>query len=249
WLMECLHENLITPQELGVDTKPVFEPRGFNLVEDSMHNARLGLALIDRMIGKDRTIDLMEGPRKFGRHLARKKGRAVLDLFVYCAFARHGWIVPNQYWTSGVLSPMGIMGKYYNDYGRKFIEPRQLGRINAIRMEKELMLDNLGICRFHRAWAEDMAPDIVDKLFGNKDSFLKSVKMTANRINSRNASVFWEPQRNIDFVFTFLKKCRETDSSPELQHWENRFESDKKQASLDFWYEIHKGVHETLREF
>lgn len=249
WLMECLHENLIAPEELGVDTKPIFEPEGFNIVESSMHNARLGLALIDRMIGPDRTIDLMEGPRKFGRHLARKKGRAVLDLFVYCAFARHGWIVPNQYWTAGVLSPMGIMGKYYNDYGRKFIEPRKLGQLNALRMEKELMLDNLGICRFHRAWAEEMIPDIVDKLFGNKEGFLKAVKMAASRINSRNSSVFWEPKRNITFLASFLKKSALSDKSPELEFWLNKFEADEKQASIDFWYEIHKGVHETLLEF
>jgi glyceraldehyde-3-phosphate dehydrogenase (ferredoxin) len=35
----------------------------------------------------------------------------------------------------------------------------------------------------------------------------------------------------------------------ELEQWLQRFEDDKKSAALDFWYEIHKGIHETLSEF
>lgn len=250
WLMECLHENLLSPNDLGVETMPVFDMENFNLEADSMHNARLGMALMDQMTTEKGKINLKEGARKFARHIARDYGKKVLDLFMYNSFARHGWMVPNQYWTPGVLSPMGIMGKYYNDYGRNFLNPRELGRQNARRMLKELMLDNLGICRFHRAWAEDLMPDIIGQLFGNKEKFLRAIELTASRINSRNASVFWESARNIDFVHTFLKKLAIMDSNnPDLNYWLGRFEADKEQAALDFWYEIHKGVHETLKEF
>ncbi len=31
-------------------------------------------------------------------------------------------------------------------------------------------MDNMGMCRFHREWAEEMLPDIVDHLFGKKGS-------------------------------------------------------------------------------
>ncbi len=176
--------------------------------------------------------------------------KEIMDKFVYTAFARQGWMVPNQYWTPGVLSPMGIMGKYYNDYGRAFFSPRELGRISATRMKKELILDNLGICRFHRAWAEDIMPDIVQKLFGDKEGFLKSIDLAASRINSRNSSVFWESERNIDYVFTFLKLKQKTEkNNSELDYWVKRFEENKHEAAYDFWYEIHKGVHELLREF
>lgn len=250
WLMECLHEGHIKPEELGVDQKPVFAPEGFDVVNDSMHNAHLGIALMEQMVREDGLINFSEGARKFARQLARKKGKKVLDLFMYNAFARHGWMVPNQYWTPGVLSPMGIMGKYYNDYGKQFLDPRELGRQNARRMLKELMIDNLGICRFHRAWAEDLMPDIIGQLFGKKEQFLRAVELTASRINSRNASIFWEPDRNIDFVHTFLKKKKESEKDNEqLNYWLGRFEHDREQAALEFWYEIHKGVHETLREF
>jgi glyceraldehyde-3-phosphate dehydrogenase (ferredoxin) len=175
----------------------------------------------------------------------------ILDRFVYVAFARQGWIVPNQYWSPGVLSPMAIMGKYYMNYGKEFIAPRELGRENAHRLVKELMMDNLGICRFHRAWAEDIMPEVIGELFGQKDNFLKSLKLTATRINSRNASSFWENERSIDFIYMFLKKkhIEDGDNNPDLIIWLQKFEQNKKEAALDFWYEIHKGIHETLKEF
>ena len=64
-------------------------------------------------------------------------------------------MVPNQYWTPGALSPMVIMGKYYMHYGNEFIPPRELGRHNAKRFKQELILDNLGMCRFHRGWGRN----------------------------------------------------------------------------------------------
>jgi glyceraldehyde-3-phosphate dehydrogenase (ferredoxin) len=250
WLMDCMVDDLIKPEELGLKEKPRWEMENFKLEEDSMHNAQIAMDLLDEIAKEDSRINLMEGARKYARNLARKKGIEVLNRFVYNAFARHGWMVPNQYWTPGVLSPMGIMGKYYNDYGKEFISPRELGKRNAERMVKELMLDNTGICRFHRAWAEDIMPDIIDKLFGQKEKFLRSVSLTASRINSRNAGIFWESKRNIEYVHTFLKKkTLAGDKSPELKLWLGKFNENAKTAALDFWYEIHKGVHETLREF
>lgn len=251
WLMDCLDHGLIKPSELGVDSVPNWQMKNFDVVKDSMHNAELGLALIDQMIKSGGKIPLQFGARKFARRLAREKGKKVLDLFVYNAFARQGWIVPNQYWTPGAYSPMAIMGKYYMNYGRNFIPPRELGRENARRMLKELMLDNLGICRFHRAWAESLIPDIMENIFGCRESFLNSINMTASRITSRNASVFWESGRTRDIVSTFLKnkKTVDGDTNDELNQWINHFEKDEYAAAYEFWYEIHKGIHETLQEF
>jgi glyceraldehyde-3-phosphate dehydrogenase (ferredoxin) len=251
WLMECLHERYLTPDELGVSALPVFTRNGFNLVADSMHNAELGVALLHEIVKPDSRIPLKFGPRKFARRLAREKGKRVMDCFVYNAFARQGWMVPNQYWTPGVLSPMAIMGKYYMYYGKDFLPPYQLGQENAKRMLKELMLDNLGFCRFHRAWAEDIMPDIIEKLFGYKDVFLRSLSLTASRINSRNASIFWEPERNIDILLSFLKRKKKVDGvrNNQLEYWLKEFTDNKHKAALDFWYEMHKGIHESFREF
>jgi glyceraldehyde-3-phosphate dehydrogenase (ferredoxin) len=251
WLMDCLDEGLMSPSELGVDQLPRWNMADFDLVKDSMHNAELGMAMLDQMAQPGGKIPLQFGARKFARRLAREKGKAVLDRFVYNAFARQGWMVPNQYWTPGAFAPMAIVGKYYMHYGRGFLSPRELGRENARRMICELMLDDLGICRFHRAWAELLIPDIMENIFGCKDAFLQAVTLTASRITSRNASVFWESQRNMDMVFTFLKNKKDLDGvhHDELNHWIDFFERDKHAAAYEFWYEMHKGIHEMLREF
>ena len=251
WLMECLSEKLLTPAELGIKGYPVFSHKDFNVVSDSMHNAKIGIMILDGIIEKRGILNFEDGARKLARRLAREKGQKILDTFIYSAFARKGWMVPNQYWTPGVLSPMAIMGKYYMYYGKDFIKPRHLGRKNADRMKKELILDNLGMCRFHRAWAEDMLPEIMDFLFGLKNQFLENISMTASRINSRNSSIFWESERNIDFVFKFLTRKREVEENndPDLCRWIDCFMKDKKEAALNYWYEIHKGIQESLREW
>jgi glyceraldehyde-3-phosphate dehydrogenase (ferredoxin) len=250
WLMDCMDSGLIKPDQLGLTSKPVFNPEGFDVVNDSMHNADIGIAMIDEILKENSKIDLHLGARKIARAWAKGCSHEIMDKFVYTAFARQGWMVPNQYWTPGVLAPMGIMGKYYNDYGREFISPRKLGQNCASRMKKEFVLDNLGICRFHRAWAEDIMPDVVEKLFGNKEGFLEAIDLAASRINSRNSSVFWESERNMDYVVEFLKKKQITEKdNEELNDWIKRFEQDKHSAAYDFWYEIHKGIHESLREF
>jgi glyceraldehyde-3-phosphate dehydrogenase (ferredoxin) len=249
WMMECLHEGVLSPSDVGVEASPVFTPDAFRVVDDSMHNAQLGVAMLDAIVAK--RFDLENGPRRRARRLARVKGRKVLDLFVHTAFARKGWMVPNQYWTPGALAPMPIMGKYYMYYGPDFLAPRQLGRLNAERMVQELMLDNLGICRFHRGWAEEMGAEIVQSLYGLGGEFVEKARMTASRINSRNASIFWEAGRNADFVYAFLKRHRDLGgaSRPGLDEWVARFEADRREAALDFWYEMHKGAHESLLEF
>lgn len=253
WLMEALDEGHFTPEELGVSTKPKFNPTGFDVVNDSMHNANLGIELLDSIYKQRGILDISEGARKFARKVVKLKGKKAIDGFVYVANGRKGWMVPNQYWTPGALSPMAIMGKYYMYYGADFVPPRTLGKMNAERLKKELILDNIGLCRFHRGWGEEMIPEIVESLYGEGmgNEFLQKINATAARINSRNASVFWETERTVDYLYTFLQRTKnvEKDDREELQYWLDFFEKDRKEAALQFWYEIHKGIHESLTEF
>ncbi len=251
WLMECLDQGLIDPAEVGVAGKPVFSASGFSLESDSMHNAEIGVQLLDSIVQKRGRLDLSEGARKLARRWAREKGKQVLDPLLFIAYARKGWMIPNQYWTPGAISPMPIMGKYYMYYGNDFVPPRSLGRINAERFRNVLVMDNLGMCRFHRLWAEEMIPEVVGTLFGMKDQYLHSIAVTASRINSRNSSIFWESERNADLVHLFLRRKQEVEGSsrPELLEWLDKFHKDKDGAALEFWYEMHKGIHESLREF
>lgn len=251
WLMECVNDDMLTLEEVGISRKPKFDIQDFDVIKDSQENAEIGIEILDAIILKKGLLDFQEGARKFGRRLSRKKGKQILDKFVYIAFARKGWIVPNQYWTPGVLSPMAIMGKYYMYYGNEFFRPRDLGRLAAERFMAELVMDNLGICRFHRGWAEEMLPEIMAKIYDLKDEFMQSISMTASRINSRNSSVFWESERDFDFVIKFLERKIEIekDEDPNLKNWLQKFQNDKFEAGLEFWYEIHKGIQESLKEF
>lgn len=146
---------------------------------------------------------------------------------------------------------MPIMGKYYMYYGYDFLPPRELGRKNAHRMIKELMIDNTGFCRFHRLWAEDMIPEIINSLYGKHKEFLTNLDMTASRINSRNVSIYWESTRHIDFVTTYLKRLHEVEkvNDKELLYWISQFEQNPYEAAYNYWFEIAKGVHESLRKF
>jgi glyceraldehyde-3-phosphate dehydrogenase (ferredoxin) len=250
WLMECLDAGLMKPDECGVSRNPVFTTTDFRLETDSMTNAQIGVELLDSIVHNRGIINLRFGARKYARTIAKERGRDILDRFVFISNARTGWTVPNQYWTPGVLSPMPIMGKYYMHYGMEFLPPRELGKKNATRMIKELAMDNTGFCRFHRGWAEEMIPELVGAVFGVTDGFNERVRDTAVRINSRNAAVFWESKRNIDFLETFLirKKDVDSDTSPELAGWIDKFKKDRTEAAFEFWYEIRKGIDETLRE-
>ncbi|MCX7679976.1 MAG: aldehyde ferredoxin oxidoreductase [Spirochaetes bacterium] len=250
WLMECLADGVLTPKECSVTRTPVFDCEGFRIETDSMINAQIGTELIDSIIHCRGILNLQHGARKFARMLAKERGKHIIDRFLFISNARNGWTVPNQYWTPGVLSPMPIMGKYYMHYGTDFLPPRELGRKNAERMVKELLMDNAGFCRFHRQWAEEMIPELIHAVFNVKEGFTERVRDTAIRINSRNAAIFWESSRNIDFVETFLIRKKEIaqDSSPELASWIDKFKKNRTEAAFEFWYEIRKGIDESLRE-
>jgi glyceraldehyde-3-phosphate dehydrogenase (ferredoxin) len=250
WLMDLLDEGVLTREELGVSRLPRWNRENFDPVADSLHNAELGCELLDAIIERRGILDFHEGVRKWSHLQSRAKGTALHDRLVYTAFSRGGWMVPNQYWSAGVLAPMAIMGKYYMVYGNEFIPPRELGRRCAERLKGELILDNLGVCRFHRGWAEELLPEVLGTLYGRRDEFLTATTLLAGRLHSRNAPVFWESVRTVDFVHTFLQRHHEVehDHHPELAIWLEKFDRNKGEAARDFWYEILKGIDESLVE-
>jgi len=250
WLMDLLDTGTLTPEDLGVTEVPRWDLERFRVVEDSQHNAELGIALIESILSRRGIVDFREGIRKWSRIHSAGRGVNLHDSMVYIAFGRRGWMAPNQYWVAGALAPMTIMGKYYMVYSNDFLPPRELGQKSAGRMKAELILDNLGICRFHRGWAEEMLPEVMGEIYGCRDQFLRAISVLAGRLNSHNCPVFWESERDIDYVHTFLKRKREVDKDehPELTRWLEKFAADKVEAAKDFWYEMLKGINESLDE-
>lgn len=248
WFMECLADGVLSPKELGVTERPVFTGEGFAAETDSAHNADLGIALLDAIVQRKGRVDLSNGARLLAHNLSRDTGREVLDRFVFTANARHGWMVPNQYLTPGVLSPMPIMGKYYNYYGDDYLPPRGLGRMNVQHMKSELILDNSGFCRFHRGWADEMVPEIIEHVFGQGQPFKDATARTARLIQSRSAATFWESERNVDYVHAALVRQHEVGGhgGEDIEGWLDAFGRNKNEAAFDYWCEIQKGVQEAF---
>jgi glyceraldehyde-3-phosphate dehydrogenase (ferredoxin) len=98
--------------------------------------------------------------------------------------------------------------------------------------------------------AEEMIPQIIESLYGMKAQYLENNAITASRINSRNSSIFWESERNIDFIYTFLKRKQEVEKNndTELLRWIDYFEKDR-QKQPELLVRMHKGIQESLREF
>lgn len=117
--------------------------------------------------------------------------------------------------------------------------------------EKELLLDNLGICRFHRGGPKSSSPRSWGTCTTAGERFLRAIDVLASRLHSRNSPIFWESERNIDFLHTFLKRKKEIDRDghPELSAWLDKFCRDRVEAAREFWYETLKGIDESLREF
>ncbi|MDP3178487.1 MAG: hypothetical protein Q8M76_11335, partial [Spirochaetaceae bacterium] len=88
-------------------------------------------------------------------------------------------------------------------------------------------------------------------VYGMKDEYLAAVATAASRINSRNAAVYWESEKDIEFVKSYLRRRRDIDGDahPELSKWIAAFEADPREAALDFWFETRKGIDESLRDF
>jgi len=255
WLMDLLDRGELSPEDLGVTRIPRWTDgpgqAAFDATADSAHNAELVMELIGSILDKRGILDLSEGPRKWARRIRKERGTRILDRFVYTANGRKGWMVPNQYWTPGVLAPMAIMGKYYMHYGTEFLPPRELGKACAERLEKELRMDNAGLCRFHRAWGEEMMAEAISSVYGLKEEYLSAVSVAASRINSRNAAVYWESAADLELVSSFLRRRRdvEGDTNPELAKWIAAFEADPAEAALSYWFEMRKGIDENLRDF
>jgi glyceraldehyde-3-phosphate dehydrogenase (ferredoxin) len=251
WLFELCADGILEPGELGLSERPVFAPDGFHVEADSRTNAEAACTLIRRIVERQGDLDFSSGAREVARRIGARTGRAqeVADRLVVNCASERGWMVPNQYWVPGMFSPMPIMGKYFEHYGDEFVPPRTLGRFNAERMCQELLLDNLGFCRFHREWAEELLPEVFHDFWGEEVDLRAHHAALARKINARNLSAFWESGRVVRLMHRFLqRKAEEGTRRPELDEWLTRFDRDPWAAGRDFWYEIRKGVDEALSE-
>ncbi len=244
WVMECLKEGWLGEQETGIAERPQWEPEQFAAVEDSAHNARIARSVIDWLLSDPRAATLRRGLRAG----SRAAGGAAAQAAVYAARGDgDGCMVPNQYWVPGMFAPMPILGRYYLDYSYEWKPPRELGRSCVARMVRELMLDNYGMCRFHRGWAEELLPELVNRARGiDVDPDAHHLRL-ARELHADADARPWQTERVVELIHGYLVKVR-TDGppEPELDRWVDRFGSDPAKAALAYWHELRAGIADAL---
>jgi glyceraldehyde-3-phosphate dehydrogenase (ferredoxin) len=250
WLMEIITEGLIPPEDFGFPppsemkfhfTSSTVE---FDLVKDSLRNANYAMALVDAILFDPRCTIFRQGIRTAAYELDHHYQINTTDRAVFIAHGDSGYLVPNQYWVPGMLSPMPIMGKYYLYYGPEFLTPAELGRRNVERMTFELINDNSGICRFHRKWAELITGEILQSHYGLEVDYKAHQFALAKAIYEHESAKSrpWMSERIIDMLSGFLEHwCDNGLKHPELEVWMTRFQTNKKAAAYDFWQAIYRG--------
>ncbi len=255
WMMEIIAAGLIPPEDFGFPPASAMRFRftsrveEFDLVEDSLRNAKYAMALVDALLFDPRCALFRRGIRDAAIALDRRYGTATIDRTVFMAHGDHGYMAPNQYWVPGMLSPMPIMGKYYLYYGPEFLPPAELGRKNVERMTEELINDNGGICRFHRKWAETITSEILQSHYDLDVDFKAHQFQLAKTIYEREAgkSRPWASARIGAMLLGFLEYWRDNGlKHPELDAWLARFQADSKAAMQVFWEEIYRGQAEAF---
>ncbi len=223
----------------------------FDLVNDSAYNADYACAILQMMLFSPAGEPFRQGLRAAAKWLDAKYGIHALDRAVFVAHGETGCMVPNQYWTPGMLAPMPLMGKYFCYYENRFLPPRQLGRKNVERLVYELYSENSGACRFHRKWVEDIIDEIILSHFDLHFDYWQDNFKLAKAIHDHQSArgVMWESERTVDILHGFLEKWeRDGLREPELLQWLARFRADKWQAARDFWQEMYDGMSEAFAQ-
>ena len=110
------------------------------------------------------------------------------------------------------------------------------------------MLDNYGMCRFHRGWAEGMLPQIVDDFQQEKVDVDAHHRKLANEINALNRTQFWETERVCDMVASYLYKAqKDQPKDATLDAWVEKFRKDKWSAGKEYWQAMKDGLAEGLK--
>jgi len=210
WLFDAVYTGLLKPEEVGIDDAPAFDPLRFSAVEDSRRNARLAAKLIENFVNNSTEVLALvakNGIRKAARELERKfqdrvkaAGRRFRDLAVYAAFGAEGYMTPNFYWAPGLVAPMYIQGRYWSNYNPTFMLPEDFAKSAYERAVAEAYIDNAGICRFHRGWAEPALAELY-QLVGVKPPTPKLYRDIAYYAKLAGAEPMpWESRRARDLV-------------------------------------------------
>ncbi len=232
WAMERIAEDGAAAPEGA----PRFSPDRFDPESDSRANARIAVRVLREALATD------GAPRHLVDITSSDPDRAVVVVN-----DAGGGVAPTQYWAPGVLAPTPIVGKYYTDYSLEFVPPRELGRRCGERTVAEVALDNLGLCRFQREWAEDRLEELV-AASGGEGGVMPRHRTLARRLAATAPVALWRGARVRAIVSSWVREAAEDDpGNGEVREWRDRFHADPRGAARAFYRELKSGIDDVAR--
>ena len=245
WIFDAVARGLLDESDAGLDGKPVLDPLALS-PETSRANAVLAERVLRSLATPDTRVSSMIaawGARRTARMLdeehrsrVERTGWGFRDLLVYAAFGSEGYMTPNYYWSPGMIAPLYVLGRYWTNYSPAYMEPEEYARQSLHRAVKELLIDNAGMCRFHRKWAEKVLDALYREILGVDVELVPYALDIYRRIReySRRAGaepVPWESRKTMDIVATIaaelgVKGWEAIPPREKLLEWWHRFYSE-----------------------
>lgn len=245
WLFDLMHRGLLQPEEVGVDNRPYFDPLTYDPEKHSPVNKEIARKIIMGLVEGDNEILRLiseKGVRVAAKELDKKYafrvkmyGLRFEDVAIYAAFGDQGYMSPNYYWSPGMVAPLYVLGRYWTSYSPTFSDPEEFAESAARRAVMELAIDNAGICRFHRHWAEKLLPHLYRELLGVEVDVVRRSAETYKRFveyqeKAGAVPAFWESRKTIELVATIAAEVGRVDWSEKMlvnlkaaREWWERF--------------------------
>lgn len=216
WIFDAIEHGLLQPNEVGLTDKPIFDPTKFDPEVDSRKNAGLARELIRGFV--EGSTEILKIISESGIRVAARKlddmfhdrvsmiGKSFKDLVVYVAYGSEGYMTPNLYWAPGMVAPMYVLGRYWTNYTPTFMEPEDFAKSSLDRAIMESLIDDSGLCRFHRGWAEPILEKLYVEVTGmapNKDLYRE---MAEYSMKAGVQPMPWEGDRARDVVSTMARE-------------------------------------------
>jgi glyceraldehyde-3-phosphate dehydrogenase (ferredoxin) len=252
WILEAVYKGLLKPEEVSFRDVPNLDPLALN-IELWLRNAELARELITNLIEKK--TDVLKIIAEKGIRLAAKELNKIFknrveatrikfeDLVVYVPYGEDGYMTPTFYWSPGVLLPLAISGKYLTNYTPMFSEPEDFAKTVAVRVIKELLVENAGFCRFHRGWLEKHLPDLY-KLLGveiDLDNYSKDLYMKIAYYNIKAGAkpTYLEGEKAKDLIYSIALEFGNT-------NWISRFLNNRENTVKEWWTKAAKVITDQL---
>ncbi len=178
WVLEAKEKKLL-PEEV---------PARFPFSEQELKN--FAITMLRKLAFSEHEFFaiLRQGRRRAAELFEELYGSPLKDLAVYVPFGTEGYVAPTMYWALGNFVPVPLQGRYWTYYKPGvWLEPEELAEKCYERALAEAAYDDLGLCRFHRKWFEEVKEPLQEAL--NLTSEPLKLLQRIIRLNERAAAV------------------------------------------------------------